>query len=155
MPDLHRPYTLTYSLNVHIFQIQRIQSIQHTHTHTHTHSHIPGQWGNIQVFKEDFKELTEVEWQTETGGWFHIAGAWSEKERWPLDFVWKDGILNTQVSTEEWSCWEGVWHNAAQIWFIYQVLAKKQNSSEQWLAVCQPPRILLPDRTFQRQYCIK
>ena len=26
--------------------------------------------------KEDLKELTEVEWQTETGSWFQIIGAW-------------------------------------------------------------------------------
>ena len=28
-----------------------------------------------KVFKEDLKELTEVEWQTETGSWFQITGA--------------------------------------------------------------------------------
>ena len=27
------------------------------------------------VFKEDLKELTEVEWLTETGSWFQITGA--------------------------------------------------------------------------------
>jgi len=33
--------------------------------------------------------LTLVNWMT---------GAWSEKERWPLEFILKDGILNTRVS---------------------------------------------------------
>ena len=28
------------------------------------------------VFKEDLKELLEVEWRTETGSWFQITGAW-------------------------------------------------------------------------------
>ena len=32
------------------------------------------------VFREDLKELTEVESQTETGSWFRTAGAWEEKE---------------------------------------------------------------------------
>ena len=54
-----------------------------THTHTHMHTHTPvtyqGNETEEQVFKkrkEDFKELTEVEWQTETGSWFQINGAW-------------------------------------------------------------------------------
>ena len=60
-----------------------------THTHTHTHTHTPvayqGNQGNEteekvfkkrKVFKEDLKELTEVEWRTETGSWFQITGAW-------------------------------------------------------------------------------
>ena len=60
-----------------------------THTRTHTNTHIPvtyqGNQGNEteekvfkkrKVFKEDLKELTEVEWQTETGSWFQITGAW-------------------------------------------------------------------------------
>ena len=29
-----------------------------------------------KFFKEDLKELTEVELQTETGSWFWTAGAW-------------------------------------------------------------------------------
>ena len=63
----------------------------HTHTHTHTHTvAYQGNQGNKteekvfkkrKVFKEDFKELTEVEWRTETGSWFQISGAWLEKER--------------------------------------------------------------------------
>ena len=55
----------------------------HTRTHTHTHTHTPvayqGNQGNEteekgfkkkKVFKEDLKELTEVEWRIETGSWF-------------------------------------------------------------------------------------
>ena len=51
-----------------------------THARTHAHTHTPvayqGYQGNEtkenvflkrKVFKEDLKELTEVEWQTETG----------------------------------------------------------------------------------------
>ena len=30
------------------------------------------------------------------------------EERWPLDFVQKDGIANTRVSAEERSCQEGM-----------------------------------------------
>ena len=67
--------------------------------------------GQIQdgngTFKEDLNELTEVEWRTETGSWFQITMV--KKERWPLDFVRKDVILNTcsWVSEEEQSCQEG------------------------------------------------
>ena len=53
------------------------------YTHTHTHSRISGQWDWKQVFslkekalKEDLKELTAAEWQTEAGSWFQITGAW-------------------------------------------------------------------------------
>ena len=58
-----------------------------THTHTHTHTHTPvayqGDQGNEteeKVFKKErfsrkLKELTEVEWRTETGSWFQITGA--------------------------------------------------------------------------------
>ena len=60
----------------------------HTHVRTHTHTHtVPyqGNQGNEteekvfkkrKFFKEDLKELTEVEWRTETGSWFQITGAW-------------------------------------------------------------------------------
>ena len=50
----------------------------HTHAHTHTHTHTLVSQGNRteekvfekrKVFKEDLKELTEVEWWTETGSW--------------------------------------------------------------------------------------
>ena len=60
-----------------------------THTRTHTNTHIPVTYQGNQgieteekvfkkrkVFKEDLKELTEVEWQTETGSRFQITGAW-------------------------------------------------------------------------------
>ena len=72
----------------------KLQCIQHecTHTHAHTHSltctrthtHTPVAYqGNEteekifkkrKVFKEDLKELTGVEWRTETGSWFHVRG---------------------------------------------------------------------------------
>ena len=54
----------------------------HTHTETCTcaHTHTPvayqGNQGNgteEKVFKEDLKELTEIEWWTETGSWFQIT----------------------------------------------------------------------------------
>ena len=67
----------------------RTHTHKRTHTHTHTHTHTPvahqGYQGNEteetvfkkrKVFKEDLKELTEVEWRTETGSWFQITGAW-------------------------------------------------------------------------------
>ena len=63
----------------------------HTHAHAHTlarthiHTHTPVAYqGNEtekkvfkrrKVFKEDLKELTEVERRTETGNWFQITGA--------------------------------------------------------------------------------
>ena len=53
---------------------------------TYTHAHTPVAYrGNEteekvfkkkKVFREDLKALTEVEWQTETGSWFQITGAW-------------------------------------------------------------------------------
>ena len=52
-------------------------------THTHTHqAHIRAiraeekVFKKRKVFKEDLKELTEVEWRTETGSWFQITRAW-------------------------------------------------------------------------------
>ena len=68
-----------------------IRTRTHTHTHARTHArtHAPvayqGNQGNEtekkifkkrKVFKEDLKELTEVEWRTETGSWFQITRAW-------------------------------------------------------------------------------
>ena len=52
-----------------------IHTDSHTHTHTHTHTPVAYMGNEVQekvfrkimVFKEDLKELTEVEWQTETG----------------------------------------------------------------------------------------
>ena len=52
----------------------------------YNHFRISGQWDRRKgfekqkVFKEDLKELTEVEWRTETGSWFQITGTWLEKE---------------------------------------------------------------------------
>ena len=77
-------------------KIQCIHEYTHAHTETHTcmhactctctHTHTPvGNQGSEteekvfkkrKVFKEDLKELTEIEWQTETGSWFQITGAW-------------------------------------------------------------------------------
>ena len=56
----------------------------HTHMHAHTHTPVAYQGNETEekvfkkrkVFKEDLKELTEVEWWTETGSWFQITGAW-------------------------------------------------------------------------------
>ena len=61
------------------------------HARTHTHTHIPvayqGNQGNEteekvfkkrKVFKEDLKELTEVEWWTETGSL--VPGKWSIRQ---------------------------------------------------------------------------
>ena len=51
--------------------------VLHTHTHTHTYSFVShGNGTEEKVFKEDLKDLTEVEWRTKTGSWFQIvAGA--------------------------------------------------------------------------------
>ena len=58
----------------------RTHTHTHTYTHTHTHTHTPiaylGNQGNEteekvfkkrKVFKEDLKELIEVEWRAEIG----------------------------------------------------------------------------------------
>ena len=73
-----------YNMNAHTHA--RTHTDSHTHTHTHTHqSHIRATramrlkkkvFKKRKVFKEDLKELTEVEWRTETGSWFQINGAW-------------------------------------------------------------------------------
>ena len=73
----------------------RTHARTHTHSHTHartharTHAHTntpvayQGNEGNEteekvfkkrKVFKKNLKDLTEVEWRTETGSWFQ--GAW-------------------------------------------------------------------------------
>ena len=63
----------------------RTHADSHTHARTHTHQgnqdkETEGKHFFIffkrKVFKEDLKELTEVEWRTETGSWFQITGAW-------------------------------------------------------------------------------
>ena len=68
----------------------RARALTHarTHTHTPTLTHTVAYQGNQgnetekkvfkkrKVFKECLKELTEVEWRTEIGSWFQIAGAW-------------------------------------------------------------------------------
>ena len=62
----------------------RTHARAHTHTHTHIHTPVAYQGNETEekvfkkrrVFKEDLKELTEVEWWTETGSWFQITGAW-------------------------------------------------------------------------------
>ena len=58
------------------------QTWAHTHTHPHTHTPVAYQGNETEekvfkkrkVFKEDLKELTEVEWQTGTASWFLITG---------------------------------------------------------------------------------
>ena len=63
----------------------------HTHIHAHTHTHGNGTEEQVfekrKVFKEDLKELTEVEWWTEKGSWFQADGAW-------------EGILELQEKLE-------------------------------------------------------
>ena len=79
-------HTHTHRL-AHACMRARTHARTHTHTHTHTHtSRIAGQSGQWdwrekvfkkrKVFKEDLKELAEVEWRTETGSWFQITEAW-------------------------------------------------------------------------------
>ena len=48
----------------------------HKHTHTLGNGTEEKVFKKRTVFKEDLKEMTEVEWQTETGSWFQITGAW-------------------------------------------------------------------------------
>ena len=50
----------------------------HAHVRTRTHTPVAYQGNETEekVFKDDLKELTEVEWRTETGSWFQITGAW-------------------------------------------------------------------------------
>ena len=83
--------------HAHTQTLTRTHTDSHTHTHrlshsrmrAHTHTYTPvayqGNQGNEteekvckkrKVFMEDLKELTEVEWRTETGSWFQITGAW-------------------------------------------------------------------------------
>ena len=60
--------------------------LTHARTRTHTHTYTPVAYQGSEteekvfkkrkVFKEDLKELTEVEWRTETGSWFQITRAW-------------------------------------------------------------------------------
>ena len=64
----------------------RTHARTHTDSHTHARAHTPVAYQDNEteekffkkrkVFKEDLKELTEVEWRTETGSWFQITGAW-------------------------------------------------------------------------------
>ena len=72
MPNLHRPKTLTHSLNVHVFKIQCIQHTQHAHTttqHTHAHVHVQsctwGQWDRRSFFK---KKVFKEDWIGWVGG---------------------------------------------------------------------------------------
>ena len=70
--------------HTHTHTLTRARTHTHTHTHTHTQTPVAYQGNETEekvfkqrkVFKEDLKELTEVEWRTETGSWFQITGAW-------------------------------------------------------------------------------
>ena len=74
--------------------------------HTHTQSYIIIYEDNgteekfftkRKVFKEDLKELAEVERQTETESSF-VPDNWSQvRERTVTTGIWKDGILNSGV----------------------------------------------------------
>ena len=77
----------TNSARAHTHTHTHAHAHAHTHTHTHARTHARrvvyqgnGTEGKVfkkrKVFKEDLKELTEVEWRTETGSWFQITGAW-------------------------------------------------------------------------------
>ena len=70
---------------MHVHTHARTHIDPHTHARAHTHVAYQGNQGNEteekvfkkgKVFKEDLKELTEVERRTETGSWFQITGAW-------------------------------------------------------------------------------
>ena len=73
-----------YNMNAHTHI--RSHRLTHTRAHAHMHTHTPVAFQDNEtgekvfrkrkVFKEDLKELTEVEWRTETGSWFQITGAW-------------------------------------------------------------------------------
>ena len=75
--------THTYT-HTHARTHTEIRTCTHMHTRTHTHTPVAYQGSETEeqvfkkrkVFKEDLKELTEVEWRTETGSWFQITGAW-------------------------------------------------------------------------------
>ena len=72
--------------NINAHTHARTQRLAHAHTHTPPPPPPPvayqGSETEEQVFKkkkgfkEDVKELTEVEWRTETGSWFQINGVW-------------------------------------------------------------------------------
>ena len=58
----------------------RTHADSHTRAHTHTYTPVAYQGNKTEakvfkkrkVFKEDLKELTEVEWRTKAGSWFQI-----------------------------------------------------------------------------------
>ena len=62
----------------------RAHARAHARTHARTHTPVAYQGKETEekvfkkrkVFKENFKELTAVEWRTKTGSWFQITGAW-------------------------------------------------------------------------------
>ena len=66
---------------MHTYTHMHTHRLAHAHTHTHTPVAYQGNQGieteeKRKVFKEDLKELTEVEWWTETGSCFQVTGAW-------------------------------------------------------------------------------
>ena len=70
--------------HTHSYTETRTRTHAHAYTHTVTHTLVAYQGNETEekvfkkrkVFKEDLKEMTEVEWRTETGCWFQITGAW-------------------------------------------------------------------------------
>ena len=79
VPNLHMPQALTHSFNVHFLTTRKFQCIQCLLTITFVYQGNGTEenvFENQKVFKEDLKELTEVEWRTETGSWFQAVGAW-------------------------------------------------------------------------------
>ena len=58
-----------YNMNTHTYTPVAYQGNQDNETEEKV-------FKKRKVFKEDLKELTEVEWRTETGRWFQINGTW-------------------------------------------------------------------------------
>ena len=78
----HTHHTHTHT-HTHTHKLTHTHTHTHTQTHTHTHTHTiramrlkKSCFFKRKVFKGDLKELTEVEWRTETGSWVQITGAW-------------------------------------------------------------------------------
>ena len=72
---------------------------------------------------------------TETGSWFQEVEAWKEKELWPLDFVWRGGILNRRAKLPGRSVKvKNVWMIGGGL--IRDNLKAKQSKDNLYLILC-------------------
>ena len=87
-------------INMYILTTKIAYISTHTYTCIYVHACIyQGQQTEEKVFEKRkvFRRTDTGSMITETGSWFQEVEAWKEKEFWPLDLVWRGGILTKRA----------------------------------------------------------